>query len=79
MLQFYDTKYFRPNKAGPYYCITDVGTHYLLDYSTRYNQWNVRDDPELYDPSTDMTDSVVCWAFCPKTDQILLNMMGRED
>lgn len=78
MLQFYDNKNFRPSKTGQYYCITEAGSHYILDYSARFNQWNVRNDPELYDPSTDMTDDVVCWAFCPRTDHALLNMIKKE-
>lgn len=77
MLQFYDNKYFRPRESGEYYCITETGRHKFLDYSAKYQAWNADDDPDLYDPSVEI--KVICWAYKPKTDQILLNMMGRED
>lgn len=78
-MQFYDNKHFRPSKSGEYYAITAVGGHYILNYSTKHRMWNVRDDADQFYPENDMTDAVVCWAFCPKTDQALLNMVKRED
>lgn len=78
-MQFYDNDYFRPAKTGEYYAISKGGSHRLINYSTKYGMWNVREDPDQFYPEHDMTDVIVCWAFPPKTDQALLHMMKRED
>lgn len=75
-MQFYDNSKIRPAKSGEYYAITEGGSHIILGYSSVHHAWNVRDDKDLYDPETEI--KVACWAFKPKTDQALLNMVPKE-
>lgn len=75
-MQFYDNAKLRPAKSGEYYAITNNGSHMVLNFSIVHQAWNVRDDKDLYDQDTEI--KVACWAFEPKTDQVLLDMIPKE-
>lgn len=44
-LTWYDNSICRPTKSDFYLVVTQNGSLYFLQYSTKYQAWNVTDDP----------------------------------